>query len=452
MSGTKSLPGATAAIVDHFSAILPIEQALIGGVMLEAGKRIPPLEPEEFMSGKHQEIWAAIKALQVDGVEAPADALLVSAWLEKQGKAKAAGGAQEMAILLEAGALMIPANFMRYAQQVRDASRERKLRQLGKDLLAQGFDTDEIERRQKEIPGPLAPAIWDWEKGWKNIEESWRGLILKTGIRVLDDLSIGLKPRGFLVIGARTSHGKTTFAVDLSLRYAQQGVSLDYFALEEPAEQIEERAVANLTGITTEDIEKGSLSPEQIAVCRDAVQQIRALPWNVTDAAHLRSLEEDRIVKAVSNSDAQVVIIDHLQKVQTPPGEPRVYGLERVCNSLHAIAQRDGKILILTAQLNRESETDKRAPGLADLRDSGGIEILARSIWLLYWPWKHDETKDPEEYLLIVAKQGLSGNGKVNLRFDARCGRFWGNYSDAMPSSFVKPPWGPGSDDSPVPF
>lgn len=54
----------------------------------------------------------------------------------------------------------------------------------------------------------------------------------------------------------------------------------------------------------------------------------------------------------------------------------------------------------------------------------GAVEILARSAWLLYWPWKHKPDRDWNEYELYVAKQTDGGTGLVPLRFEAPIGRF----------------------------
>jgi replicative DNA helicase len=104
----------------------------------------------------------------------------------------------------------------------------------------------------------------------------------------------------------------------------------------------------------------------------------------------------------------------------------RAYGLERVLGRIHALAQRTGKVAWVNCQLNREVETRKDGrPTLADLRDTGAVEIFARQVWLLSWPRKWDHKRDYRDYLVDVAKSSESGTGPVDLRWDPPTGRFW---------------------------
>jgi replicative DNA helicase len=402
------------------AAVLLAEEAVIGATLLEAGARIPPLAADEFLTDRHRLIWDAVHAL-VDRSE-PVDAITVAAELHRQGTWDQAGGATALAVLEEHAA--IRTNLLAYARLVRDGARRRALKRLGEELRLHGFDESEIARRLREVPGPMLPDIFDPADAWSEMVAGWPLKPLRTGLRELDEIALGLQPGDFLVIGGRTSMGKTAFVCELAQRYAEQGTRVGFFALEETRRQILRRMLARRTGIPTRRIRDGSLSGDEFRACEDAVRAIQGLPLDVTDLTHLRSLDDRHVAGAVSASDAQVIILDHLQKVDTGTRESRVYGLERVCNALHASALRDGKVVIVTAQLNREAEHRKGPPQKSDLRDSGGLEILARSIWLVYWPWKHDPARAAGEFEVYVEKQGESGTGVAKLGWDCASGRF----------------------------
>lgn len=411
---------ATLDVLEHVSSIIPVEQAVLGALILEEGARFFPLAPEEFALTKHALIFTALRDMKRRGD--PIDAVLLVRELRAQRCLDLAGGPAEVALLLEAGAIC--AHLPRYVAEVREAYRDRRVRELGERLTAQGRTFQEIDQAVRELPGPIAPDLFSAAQAWADVEASWEAAPMPTGLAKLDRAAIGFRAGDFVVIGGRTSMGKTAFAVALSLRLAQRGIRVEYLSLEERREQIVRRAVANLTGVPLRNLRSGHLAPSNLAAARQVSEELGTYPWSVTDLQHLRVLDEQHVAGAVSASDAEVIIVDHLQKISTR-GDSRVYGLERVCNELHGTAVRDGKIVILTAQLNRESERDKRPPTLSDLRDSGAIEILARSVWLLYWPRVHDESRPMHEYHVFVAKQGEGGIASVELGFDPTCGRFW---------------------------
>ncbi len=409
----------TIPVLEHLSAIIPVERAVLGALILEEGARMYPLDPEEFCLTRHSLIFTALRAMHRRGD--PIDAVLLMRELREQECLDLAGGPTEIAELLEAGAIC--SHLPRYVREIREAYRDRRVRHLGERMLAKGASPREIDAAVRALPGPIAPDLFNASAAWEGVERSWAATAMRTGLGRLDERTIGFRPGDFTVIGARTSHGKTAFVVALSLRLAMRGVRVEFFSLEDPAEQITRRAIANLTGLPLRILRSGQLAPSSLERARKTAAELKEYPWSVTDVKHLRLLDEAHVTGAVSASDADVVIVDHLQKISTKD-HSRVYGLERVCNDLHGVAMRDGKVVILTAQLNRESERGKRAPTLSDLRDSGAIEILARSVWLLYWPRVHDDTKPLNEYHVFVAKQGEGGIGSVELEFRPDCGQF----------------------------
>ena len=93
--------------------------------------------------------------------------------------------------------------------------------------------------------------------------------------------------------------------------------------------------------------------------------------------------------------------------------------------------------MLVLSQLNRESEREKRAPRLSDLRESGSIEQDADVVFLL--AKRSDKREEGENGIsastsgnvidLIVAKQRNGPVGTVPLSFRPEFTRYE-NYSD----------------------
>ena len=399
--------------------VLPYERAILGGAMDAPRQKLPPLLEDEFATDTHRCLWRVI--LQVRARGEASDPLMVQEALREAGDLAAVGGPAYLALLMVEAAVSV---FMfDYARVVRQAATARKKAQLGAELQAQALSDAEITERLKAMPGPVGAPLFDPAARWRQIVEGWRIERLTTGYAGLDRLTGGIGRGDFWVVGGRTSHGKTAWAVDLSLRLASRGVRVDFVTLEDPAVGIVRRAVANLSRTPTRLLKDGSLTDESFREAERAVRTLQAWPLTVIDVEHLRTLSDVAVVGAVSASEAQVVIVDHLQQIATGD-ERRHYGLERVLHALHALALRDRKAVLVTAQLNRETEARQDAPRLSDLRDTGAAEQVGRVVCLLYWPVKHDRQRDPGEYEVYLAKQHDGATGMVRLHFEPAVGRF----------------------------
>lgn len=399
--------------------VLAVERALLGGILIADDIPIPPLLVEEFYSEAHRVIWTAVLAMDARGERA--GLISIAEELRRRGEIERAGGDAHLALCVEQACLEFHSTT--FARQIREAARSRMLRQLGLQLTAQGLSAEEVAARLEALPGPVTSAVFDPAHNWRRIVERWeRGRIL-TGLSALDRMTAGLAVGELAAVGGRTSHGKTSLLCAIARRLAEAGTQVEIITLEESDDELVRRLVASVTGISSVRLKDGSLSPDKFAAAERAIERLQALPLRITSLETIRSLDEDSVVGVTAASAAPVVLIDHLQKVITA-GESRVYGLERLLNRLHAVALKYNRVIVVAAQLSREMDAQRRPPELRDLRDSGAIEQSARQVWLIYWPCKHDRTRDVSHFEVYVAKNSGGGTGIVPLRYEASCGRF----------------------------
>jgi len=115
-----------------------------------------------------------------------------------------------------------------------------------------------------------------------------------------------------------------------------------------------------------------------------------------------------------------LLVVDYLQLVRpSRPNSSRNVEVSEVSSSLKALAKELNIPMIVLSQLNRSSDTDKRQPGLRDLRDSGSIEQDADIVGLLHRP-------DPDKPLvhLNIAKHRQGPRRKLELVFFGETFRF----------------------------
>lgn len=402
------------------ASVIPVEQAVLGAALV-GREALPPLLPDEFMLEGHRVLWTRLVAMRAENQTT--DLLTAVHALQVAGELEQVGGPAALALMAEAAALHV--HTLEYARRVREAATRRRLVGFGAELVASGMTTEQAQVEMSKMPGPL---LFDYDPAevWTGIVDGWKQARMRFGFAPLDDAIGGLYPGDFVVIGGRTSHGKSAFAVAMSIWLAQQGTPTDYVTLEDPVSAIMRRQVSNLTGLVTRRLREGSLSGAEFDVAEEAVAALQQLPLRVVGVEQLGGMEERHLAAYLAVTEARVVIVDHFQQVVTPGAEEsRNYGLERILRTFHGEALRTGRVVLLLAQLNREAEARKGPPRLSDLRDCGALEQAARLVLLLYWPHRHRSDVDWHEYEVYIAKYAEGGNAMLPLRFDASTGRFW---------------------------
>lgn len=409
-------------VIDTLTKIPPhsieAEQAVIGACLLEP-TAMPPLSPDEFYKEGHRTAWRAMRDL-VD-LDGGLDIVTLTSHLRTLDLLDDVGGYAHLASCMEQGC--VTSQVKGLARQIREAAKQREIMRLGAEMIQSGLSEAEVVKRLNDLPGPLTGAIYDPAINWERIQARWGKKRILTGFGSLDHVLTGLGEGKLIVIAGRTSHGKTAFATNLQRILSESGHTTDYITLEDTDDDVTQRLISQVSGIATYRLTIGNLNEHEFQDAEEAVKHIQGIPLNVTALDTIRSLSEDSVVGMVSTSAAKIIFVDYLQKVSTP-GPSRVYGIENFMNRLHAIAIRDGKVVVLMAQLSRTMETENRPPRLSDLRDSGSIEQIARQVLLLYWPWKADNSKPQNEYVVDVAKNSGAGTGTVTIDFEAVCGRF----------------------------
>ncbi len=424
------------------------EQSVLGGLLLdnEAWDKVADkIVSEDFYHPRHRVIFKAMATSANESL--PFDPLTLAAALDNQSELEGAGG---MGYITEIVANVAGiANIEAYASIIQEKSVLRKLINVSSRISEKAYQPeglnsqailDEAERlvfniaeeRPKE-GGPVGVReILD--NTVQKIDELFnsKGSLtgITTGFKDLDEMTSGMNKSDMIIVAARPSMGKTTFAMNLvenALLNSDKVVMV--FSLEMPSDQLMMRMLSSLGRINQSKVRSGQLEEEDWPKLVSAVERIKDKKLFIDDTAGISPSEmRSRIRRVVrEHGDVGLIMIDYLQLMQIPGfSEGRTNEISEISRSLKSIAKEFEVPVVALSQLNRslEQRPNKR-PVNSDLRESGAIEQDADVIMFIY----RDEVYNPDtEYKgvaeIIIGKQRNGPIGSCRLAFIGQYTRF----------------------------
>lgn len=426
---------------------LEAEQAVIGGLMLDnqAFDDVAEIVAEvDFYRREHKLIFRAIAQLGEENH--PFDVITLGEALNKAGVLDEAGG---MVYLAEVARNTPSASNIRaYAEIVRERSVLRQMIKVANEIAENAFSPkgrsasdllDEAERKvfaiaeqgqktggPRDIKSVLKETVDRIDKLFSS-DEAITGIT--TGFTDLDGMTSGLQPSDLVIVAARPSMGKTTFAMNLAENaLIRTGKPVLVFSMEMPAESIVMRMLSSLGRIDQTRIRSGKLEEDDWPRFNSAISMLAEQKLFIDDSAGLSPVElrarARRVVR--DNGPLAMIMVDYLQLMRVPGAESRVNEISEISRSLKALAKEMNCPVVALSQLNRslEQRPNKR-PVNSDLRESGAIEQDADIIMFIYRDEVYNEDSEEKGIAeIIIGKQRNGPIGTIRLAFQGRFTRF----------------------------
>lgn len=429
------------------------EQAVLGGIMLSnqhwdcIAERVIA---EDFYTFAHKAIFQTMEELMRN--QSPIDLITLDQALKAKGISDSVGGFAYLADLSNNTPNAI--NILAYAEIVREKAILRELIAVGNRIAENSYSPkgkdikmvlDEAERevfaiaekRSSSTEGPQN-VISVLESTIARIDtlsklENHSGVTgVTTGFVDLDKKTAGLQPSDLIIVAARPSMGKTTFAMNLCENAAMASDKpVLVFSLEMPAEQIMMRMIASLARVDQTKIRTGQNLDEtewsKIASVFGMFKQKNNL--YIDDSSGLTPTELRSRARRVyrENNGLSMIMVDYLQLMRAPAfSDNRTLEIAEISRSLKALAKELEVPVVALSQLNRtlEQRADKR-PVNSDLRESGSIEQDADLIMFIYRDEVYnDNSEDKGVAEIIIGKQRNGPIGRVRLAFNGQFSRF----------------------------
>ncbi len=427
---------------------LEAEQSVLGGLMLDNAvwdMVAEHLAAIDFYRREHRQIFETMEKLVSN--EQPLDVVTLSEELDRINELEAVGGLDYLVDL--ARNTPSTSNIRAYAAIVRERAMLRQLITVANEIADASFHTDgrsseevldEAERKVFQIaesrpkeggPQPVNPLL---QKAVERIDELFNSTTTMTGVSTgftdLDGMTSGMQRSDLVIVAARPSMGKTTFAMNL-VENALMGTdkAVLVFSLEMPAESIVTRMLASLGRIDQTRVRDGKLLEEDWPKLTNAVNLLKDKPLFIDDTAGISPNEMRARARRIVREHGAIgmIMVDYLQLMSLKgAAESRTQEISEISRSLKALAKELECPVIALSQLNRslENRPNKR-PVNSDLRESGAIEQDADVIMFIYRDEVYNEdSEDKGVAEIIIGKQRNGPIGSCRLAFVGKFSRF----------------------------
>ena len=229
---------------------------------------------------------------------------------------------------------------------------------------------------------------------------------------------IGLIERTLNIIGARTSVGKSAFALNL-LNDLADTYKCIYLNMEMTERELYQRLVSMNSGVPIEEFPNIRMKKEKNARVNEAIEQVRKKKIKVYNGS--KSISGIRKIISKESRDGHCILfVDYIGYVTTQKGHNDRERIGEATRTLQIMTKDFNCTIFVLAQLNREG-TD--APSLTHLKDSGELEQTGHAIMFLHNPSADINNQFPK-YDLIIAKNRSGRLGKLSILFEKNIQRF----------------------------
>lgn len=420
------------------------EQSILGAMLIDTEcvtLVFESLTEDDFYIEANRLIYAAMQALF--NRDMPIDLVTVSEELTLLEQLAAVGGVEYLGYL--ASTLPTTANLRQYMDIVQNKAMLRRLIRASGEIMDLGYspgsDTknvadeagrlifDVLENQQQRGIVHIKDVLLQTHDSLAEIYQNQGKLTgVPTGIAELDKNLFGLQKSDFILIAARPSMGKTSFALNIATHAAVHGhVPVVIFSLEMSSVQLVSRIISSEMLIDSNHLRTGELTDEDWEKIAASLSTLGQAPIYINDSTNVTISDiRAKCRRLKLEKDLGLIVIDYLQLMQGSRSESRQQEISDISRSLKILAKELDVPIVALSQLSRAPEQRaEHRPMLSDLRESGAIEQDADIVMFLY----RDDVYNPDTEKknvaeCIIAKHRSGSTGTVEMFWAGQYTRF----------------------------
>ena len=244
-----------------------------------------------------------------------------------------------------------------------------------------------------------------------------------TSLPKLNDDIWGIRKKKLTVIGARTSNGKSAFAVQLCYDLALQNKSVVFLSLEMENLECAERLLAHDQNIHNKALQRGEVA-DYYQRGIELGELLKRKKFFISDCIGKTWKEINDLVEMWHQGGKipDAIFLDYIQNTKGSGNAKEA--LDEYIRKFREMAIRYNFAAVICSQVNRTSqESEDKSPQLHQLKGTGFLEEHSDIVLLLHWPYKYGH-KDKYHFELHIAKNKLGETGWRNLRYEPEYCKF----------------------------
>lgn len=427
------------------------EQSLLGAILIDKDaiiKIADMITGDDFYQNAHGIIYNTI--IELFEKKEAIDILSLTSKLEERGQLDLIGGRSYLVTLTNQ--TPSAAHVASYAQIIQKKATLRRLITAANNILELGYqeekEVDEVLDKSEQSVFAVSQKFL--KEKFTHIKEILTGAFdridelhrekgklrgLPTGFSELDNLLGGFQKSDLIILAARPSVGKTSFALDIArhaaVRYKKH---IGIFSLEMSKDQLVDRLISAEAGVDMWKMRTGRLSEasEDFPRIGHAMSELSESSIFIDDFANTNIMElRTKARRLQMEHGLDMIVLDYLQLMEGTSGkgassDNRVQEIAQISRALKGIARELNVPVLALSQLARAVELNKPAiPKLSHLRESGSIEQDADVVMFIYRKsadrnYDINSLTEEEKHAaeIHIAKHRNGPTGMVNLYFD----------------------------------
>ena len=437
---------------------LEAEKSVLGAILINNhafNQAAEVIDSQDFFRDAHRRIFE--KMVTLTDRNEPVDMVTLRDELTRSGELDEVGGPAYVSALTDG----VPrsANVEYYAKIVKEKSTLRRLIQSSNEVLARAYDAEEdadtlLDEAERSIfsiaEGRMRSGfvkLSDLVAGGYDMLEALqanRGLVtgVPSGFVDLDEMTSGFQKSDLVIVAARPSMGKTSFAMNVAQHAAiRADHPVGVFSLEMSKQELALRVLSSESRVPFGTLRTGHMSQRQWEMVLSTERRVQKAPLFIDDSANPSLLEvSSKARRLKAERGLSMIIVDYLQLMQAGGRyENRNLEIAAITRGLKQLAKELEIPVIALSQLSRQPErrgSDHR-PQLSDLRESGAIEQDADLVMFIYRDEVYNR-EDPSNQGLaevIIAKHRNGETGIVPLVFLGETTSFYNRARHDAPSA-----------------
>jgi replicative DNA helicase len=411
------------------------EEAVLGSILIASdaiGRIAAYLRPDDFYRERNGTIYGAMLALYER--HEPVDFMTLSDELQRNGRYDEVGGLVYLSSLLN----VVPTSLHvePYAHIVARAALRRRLIRAAGRIAGLGYDEtldpDQALEQSEQLLFAVAEQRMtrDFQKLADVLRTYWEQLLLAadvdrlergvpTDYKDLDRLLGGLQRSDLIIVAARPSMGKSSFALCLARNAAVRfGAKVGVFSLEMSLIQLAQRLLFSESGVDSSRLRQATLGQTERRKLAEALGVLAAAPIYLDDTPNIALGELRAKARRLHHEvGLDLLVVDYLQLIQGNGRENRVNEISEITRSLKALARELNVPVVALSQLSRAVESrTPHIPMLSDLRESGSLEQDSDVVMFIYREEVYErDTENKGIAEIHVAKHRNGPTGQVSL-------------------------------------